>query len=943
MWDSAGTERFQLDLTKLCPDKGHTLSEDELQELKARKLDLRVFALAYQPYDNAEKRLASGHADGWVRIWNANTGQFIEKLGNRDGKHEGIVGAVAYSVSGDKIATGCSGGPQNSAVRVWDSKTGVLLQKSTQTRTDGHGFNVKSLAFAPAGDLLISGSEDFTAIVWKIDASERPVEVLEQKLRLGHRSFPPNSDEERGHTGTVFHVGFVYDGEEQPTKAITGSADSAIKIWELAGENSGCVPCRTIVLSGPASCLSFWPRGDGSYDPERFIATSGKSVFKIDTSKKQCPTLCPHDLQQFVIFPDMRDEKWDRTKRCRNRLLGSRAEGSTASEIDHSGCLLQRITRRGETGLHEAIKTGNGEIAEILCAARGGSTSAVLGMDFEGRTPWSIALAKYSLSSETLISMDYEQLLRLARKHDIDPSAELLDTEKQLRDRLKPLSTINYYEELDRQLHFEDCLSGVQCGVFPFLAANLSDPTMRSIDLPDEEQPHAYAHTSMLQVLVNYADLKSEQKGFTVFNNHIADALVNTQWRDYAFQAFNTDFMMYLALVFCYTGAACMSQTICDARAANHTMTGPLASRVSPETELMIMNGANVVCFVLLLVFVGTLCKLMWARGDIARSNNDNNCMTYCDQCKHIFAMRKLIFSWSWKKAQALSYAFGLVSSFIHFLDVAFLDADWWAGTGACATTAHEIHAIAGGLLWGCILFYLRGYSHTEAAVPILNRIIFDVSPYFIVLGTILFGCAMIFMNLQRRIKASLAHHVEDKYETAQSSLLYSFSMMMGGFEITDFVESGESTVVFVFFMVLVQLVMLNMLIAIMGDSVAQVQEDQHAAGLHSRAQLILACQESGHKGYGSNKYNSNVRTFFPVPEPLATNQWSGVLRELKQQITSLKESGDAKLTEQSNELKKHTEVMQKQMSKELEKQKEEMSTLLKEEMSTMLKELSSR
>ena len=38
--------------------------------------------------------------------------------------------------------------------------------------------------------------------------------------------------------------------------------------------------------------------------------------------------------------------------------------------------------------------------------------------------------------------------------------------------------------------------------------------------------PHAYAHTSMLQVLVNYADLKSEQKGFTVFNNHIADALV---------------------------------------------------------------------------------------------------------------------------------------------------------------------------------------------------------------------------------------------------------------------------------------------------------------------------------------------------------------------------------------------------------------------------------
>lgn len=44
----------------------------------------------------------------------------------------------------------------------------------------------------------------------------------------------------------------------------------------------------------------------------------------------------------------------------------------------------------------------------------------------------------------------------------------------------------------------------------------------------------------------------------------------------------------------------------------------------------------------------------------------------------------------------------------------------------------------------------------------------------------------------------------------------------------------------FIIFMVFVQLVLLNMLIAIMGSSVATVEELKHAAGLHSKCELIL-------------------------------------------------------------------------------------------------------
>lgn len=46
----------------------------------------------------------------------------------------------------------------------------------------------------------------------------------------------------------------------------------------------------------------------------------------------------------------------------------------------------------------------------------------------------------------------------------------------------------------------------------------------------------------------------------------------------------------------------------------------------------------------------------------------------------------------------------------------------------------------------------------------------------------------------------------------------------------------------FIVFMVFVQLVLLNMLIAIMGESVVTVNAHKNAAGLHSKCELILDC-----------------------------------------------------------------------------------------------------
>eukprot|EP01048_Picozoa_sp_COSAG05_P007728 COSAG05_NODE_554_length_8710_cov_178.656137_3_plen_218_part_00 len=172
------------------------------------------------------------------------------------------------------------------------------------------------------------------------------------------------------------------------------------------------------------------------------------------------------------------------------------------------------------------------------------------------------------------------------------------------------------------------------------------------------------------------------------------------------------------------------------------------------------------------------------------------------------------------------------------------------------------------------------------------------------VLSTVLVGCALIFMNLQRRI-STLDETIAAKYQNAGSSLLSAFSMMLGGFETSDFVQSEESVVVFVIFMIFVQLVMLNMLIAIMGDSVAQVMEDQKAAALFSRAQIILNSQDfAAHNALRLPRPLSSWATtpppnqeFFGLQKKQRGTIWSGTLHAIKGQVDMLNKTTTTKLT----------------------------------------------
>src|SRR5262249_33208874 len=89
------------------------------------------------------RQLASGGADGVVRVWDRHRTRLLLTLRG----HRGAVTAVAFSPDGKTVASGGA----DATLRLWDVSSG----KSRATLR-GHAAGVSGLAFAPGGKRLAS-------------------------------------------------------------------------------------------------------------------------------------------------------------------------------------------------------------------------------------------------------------------------------------------------------------------------------------------------------------------------------------------------------------------------------------------------------------------------------------------------------------------------------------------------------------------------------------------------------------------------------------------------------------------------------------------------------------------------------------------------------------------------------------------------------------------
>ncbi|KAF7967746.1 hypothetical protein HWV62_33234 [Athelia sp. TMB] len=197
-----------------------------------------VYAVAFSP-DGL--RIASGSADGFVRVWDAETGALIAAPFKG---HTASVYSVAFSPDGQWIASGSA----DKSVCVWNAETGALVAEPFA----GHTDRVISVAFSPDGQRIASGSGDKSMRIWNPRTGALIAGPFE-----GHTSgvfavaFSPEGrriasgsadksvrvcDAEtgvlvtgpfEGHTGTVYTVAFSPDGK----RIASGSRDESLRVW----------------------------------------------------------------------------------------------------------------------------------------------------------------------------------------------------------------------------------------------------------------------------------------------------------------------------------------------------------------------------------------------------------------------------------------------------------------------------------------------------------------------------------------------------------------------------------------------------------------------------------------------------------------------------------------------------------------------------------------
>eukprot|EP00210_Caulerpa_lentillifera_P009518 g9077.t1 len=168
---------------------------------------------------------------------------------------------------------------------------------------------------------------------------------------------------------------------------------------------------------------------------------------------------------------------------------------------------------------------------------------------------------------------------------------------------------------------------------------------------------------------------------------------------------------------------------------------------------------------------------------------------------------------------------------------------------GKRAIIISALAAVESLLLWSRMLFYARPFKSTGPLVIVISSIVLDIIPFLVLALCVMFGFAVAFFILYRHVNPDSKDEADsefqsmyDSFGTFKRTFFTVFSYVFGDFDLDVIYNAPESNtvlIIFVLYMVIIAIILLNMLIAIMSESFNRVLSDEDTRFIKSRATAI--------------------------------------------------------------------------------------------------------